>query len=455
MTGATVSILMPTFARFAEGYLQRAVESVLAQSYTNFELIVVDDGSLDGSAAYLTCVAATDPRVRHLRLEKNTGLPALALAQGYKQATGDYIAWIFDDCEFRPDHLVTLVAHLDENPSHGMVYARAEARLGPDATFEIGSPFDQATLATGANFIPNVCVMLRRTTIGRVGWYDPHVLMKRLCDWDLWQRVAREFDVGFVDRVLATEHGLSLSGSLGRANDLDHSVVMKYAAQERNSRLLPEYLSSFDCFRRDFEMELSVGEMQSVEFSLFEHALQTMNEVLLERTLVHLQELGALESLQERFELQQGSSASNSANLLLLGSLGYIRRRSAKAAAAMIEAEAQTRSVLTVANRRLEHIIALQDEMASLRATADIHFAEAKRHLSSLEACTQELATARAVLADFQNAADQRLALLEESNAKVTFWSSVAEERLHLLEALRPPAPDGIESLGDTDDDKK
>jgi hypothetical protein len=135
--------------------------------------------------------------------------------------------------------------------------------------------------------------------------------------------------------------------------------------------------------------------------------------------------------------------------------LGYIRRRSAKAAAAMIEAEAQTRSVLTVANRRLEHIIALQDEMASLRATADIHFAEAKRHLSSLEACTQELATARAVLADFQNAADQRLALLEESNAKVTFWSSVAEERLHLLEALRPPAPDGIESLGDTDDDKK
>src|SRR2546430_3881689 len=72
-----VSVILPTYARHASGRLQRAVDSVLSQSFTNFELIIVDDGSTDGSNEFIEHCRALDPRVVHVRHELNSGLPAL------------------------------------------------------------------------------------------------------------------------------------------------------------------------------------------------------------------------------------------------------------------------------------------------------------------------------------------------------------------------------------------
>ena len=68
-------MFLPTYARMQDGHLQRAVQSALDQTFEDFELLVVDDGSIDGTAQYLEEVALGDPRVRVTRLERNTGLP--------------------------------------------------------------------------------------------------------------------------------------------------------------------------------------------------------------------------------------------------------------------------------------------------------------------------------------------------------------------------------------------
>ncbi len=234
MNQPKVSILLPTFSRYADGLLIRSVESALAQTWPNIELIVVDDGSTDGSDAYLGDLAGRDGRVRHVRLERNVGLPALVLAQGYREATGEYIAWLFDDCELEPTHVETLVSALLEHPDWAMVYGVVNVELGDGVYERLGSPPDVDDLAIGNNHIPNVGVVMPRGTIDRFGWYDPHVLMKRWCDWDLWWRIGREATIGFVDEVVAVEHGLKLPESLGRSNLVNFplgAAICKHAAQ--------------------------------------------------------------------------------------------------------------------------------------------------------------------------------------------------------------------------------
>ena len=85
-----VSVVLPTYRRRASGQLQRAIESVLAQSFEDLELLVIDDGSTDGSADLIDDVRARDPRVVHVRHEINCGIPPLRVNEGIDLARGRY-----------------------------------------------------------------------------------------------------------------------------------------------------------------------------------------------------------------------------------------------------------------------------------------------------------------------------------------------------------------------------
>lgn len=104
-----VSVLLPTHARNKSGLLSKAISSVLAQDFSDFELFVIDDGSSDGSVETIQEFCNLDKRVRHIRFEENVGLPALTAAHALKQSSGKYIAWQFDDCTWMSNHLIDLV----------------------------------------------------------------------------------------------------------------------------------------------------------------------------------------------------------------------------------------------------------------------------------------------------------------------------------------------------------
>src|SRR3954469_4147646 len=83
-----VSVVLPTWRRNAGGLLRRALESVLSQSFTDLELIVVDDGSTEGSRETVLAAQAADPRIVYVRHDLNCGLPAVRVNEGIELARG-------------------------------------------------------------------------------------------------------------------------------------------------------------------------------------------------------------------------------------------------------------------------------------------------------------------------------------------------------------------------------
>lgn len=103
-----VSVYIPTKNRLAS--LQKAIESVLAQTHPEVEVIVTDDASTDGTWDYLQRLAAQEPRVRCLRHETSRGACAARNA-AIRVARGNFLTGLDDDDEFLPDHLASLVAY--------------------------------------------------------------------------------------------------------------------------------------------------------------------------------------------------------------------------------------------------------------------------------------------------------------------------------------------------------
>ena len=118
-TGPRVTVVMPTFKQ--EPFVRRALESLLAQTLTDWELVIVDDGSPDGTgeavAPYLN-----DTRVRYHRLDRNHGL-GRALNVGLDLARADLVAYLPSDDVVYADHLATLAACLDAAPEAVLAYS--------------------------------------------------------------------------------------------------------------------------------------------------------------------------------------------------------------------------------------------------------------------------------------------------------------------------------------------
>ena len=122
MTLPLVSIFLPTYSRYQSGYLKSSIDSVLAQTYKNFELLVVDDGSIDGTSEYIKELAASDKRIKHVRFDKNIGLLAFTTAKAYLESSGEYLTFIFDDCVYETNHLEKLLAKLNSEPNLGTIF---------------------------------------------------------------------------------------------------------------------------------------------------------------------------------------------------------------------------------------------------------------------------------------------------------------------------------------------
>jgi hypothetical protein len=115
-----VSVVVPFYDM--ERYLAQTIRSVLQQSYTSFELLLIDDGSQDRSVAI--CQSFSDPRIRVFR-QSNQG-PAAARNLGIRQSRGELIAFLDGDDLWHPDKLARHVAHLDANPRVGVSFCRSQ-----------------------------------------------------------------------------------------------------------------------------------------------------------------------------------------------------------------------------------------------------------------------------------------------------------------------------------------
>lgn len=178
-----------------------AVRSILAQTFQDLELIVIDDGSSDGSADVLDQLAAGDARL-HVIHQQNAGLTR-ALIRGCALARGEYIARQDSDDWSHPQRIAEQVALLDADP--GMGFASCPVRyIGPGDEFlcEVGRPTDSVVASQGLRERregppAHGSVMFRKAVYEQAGGYRPAFYFAQ--DSDLWLRMIERARIGYLE----------------------------------------------------------------------------------------------------------------------------------------------------------------------------------------------------------------------------------------------------------------
>jgi len=191
----TVSVLVKAFNHAS--YIRQTIESVLTQSFQDFEIVVTDDGSTDGTLEVLR--GFTDPRIRVEALGSNRGI-SLAMNATIARARGRYLAILNSDDWALPDRLQRQVSFLDAHPDISLLFGL------PQAVDEVGNPtvpfndFEAPLMLTDFSrrswlrhfFYHGNCLcaptaMIRREAYNQVGLYDPR--LTNLQDFDMWVRM--------------------------------------------------------------------------------------------------------------------------------------------------------------------------------------------------------------------------------------------------------------------------
>jgi len=208
MPAPTVSVVIPTYNSVR--YLAEAVESVLAQTITDVEVIVVDDGSTDGTQALMARYAGS---VRYFR-QDNSGV-STARNFGLAQSAGRYIAFLDADDTWFPNKLERQLEALAKEPDYHACYS-AFVRVTSDLDLlEIwrGSRHGSALadLLTRGNIIGSVSVLCERKVFTEVGGFDRS--LSQCADWDMWVRLAARTDFLYLDEPLLNyrQHGSNMS----------------------------------------------------------------------------------------------------------------------------------------------------------------------------------------------------------------------------------------------------
>jgi glycosyltransferase involved in cell wall biosynthesis len=196
-----VSVVIPTYNR---AHLLRAcLQSITRQTYRDFEIVVVDDGSTDNTAEV---VAAFAPLARYF-WQENQGIPG-ALNRGLREARGEYVSFLASDDALVSQTLEVEVQALEANPGVGLVYGQAWQMNEKGTLTSLRKPgFAKGSyIRSGreeirdllfADHITCSTVMVRRRCLDDVGFFDPGYSPLGE-DWDMWTRIARKYDVAYI-----------------------------------------------------------------------------------------------------------------------------------------------------------------------------------------------------------------------------------------------------------------
>jgi hypothetical protein len=210
MVAPSVSVLLPVYNGAA--FLRGAIDSVLAQSFRDFELLVIDDGSSDGSADI--ALSAGDPRVRVLRNERNLGL-AGTLNVGLEAARAPLVARQDADDISLPERLARQTAFADAHPEIALVGTQGWAI---DAAGRKCGDLDKPREAAGIawlmmfdNAFLHTSVLFRRDVVQALGGYDPTFVYCQ--DYELWSRLLMSHPAANLPErlVLSRLHGGSMT----------------------------------------------------------------------------------------------------------------------------------------------------------------------------------------------------------------------------------------------------
>ena len=200
MPGALVSIITPVFN--GEPYLAEAIDSALSQTYSNFELLIVNDGSSDNSRQIIEPYLR-DPRIHYF--EKTNGGVASARNYALRHAQGKYIAFLDQDDKWLANKLALQVEYLEGHKDAALHYAKQQVIDTDGHAFS----FDWPTGVTGSclreifqrNQITILTTLVRKSVIDEVGFFNE--ALSGTDDYEMWMRILLKYPIHFDNTILA------------------------------------------------------------------------------------------------------------------------------------------------------------------------------------------------------------------------------------------------------------
>ena len=236
-----VSIIIPTFNR--SDMLGEALNSALNQNYKNYEIIIVDDGSNDGTSKAVKNFIS--PQVHYIR-NNHEGV-AQARNSGIQVAKGDYILWLDDDDLLFPNTIESHMSIVKKYPQVDVVYGNLEKFKGNSGeylgVFEPEDWYDKTSqllskMSTGCP-IPNPGTMIKRSAYEKYGEYDPS--FRRAGDYEFWSRTAEELVMKKNPDIVCRYriHGERLSGDRFIDYSFESVIIRKMVEKYGFKRLYP------------------------------------------------------------------------------------------------------------------------------------------------------------------------------------------------------------------------
>jgi len=202
-TAPRISVITTVYN--AESTLEPTLRSLLAQTYRDFEALIVDDGSTDASIRIAEYFAAKDPRIRIFR-QANSGF-AGAFNRGLRESRGEFIAMLDHDDLWLPDKLACQVELLDQEQTVGFVGCYSALinadgrclgwRFGTGASGDVYRRMLFCDLVAGGSV-----ALVRKAAIEQAGFFDPAAEIRGRSDWDEWIRISRLWKFAMVKKIL-------------------------------------------------------------------------------------------------------------------------------------------------------------------------------------------------------------------------------------------------------------
>jgi len=277
-----VSVIIPTYN--SAKYISETLDSVLAQTYRDYEIIVVDDGSTDNTYEIIKqyhvnniqdiqLIEMTNPskraqqaqRAELIYIYKQNGGPASARNVGIKNAKGEYIAFLDSDDLWLPEKLEKQVRYFEEHPDVGLVFSDCirfdekglQERRNQKKRFISDDMFVNIWWD---NMIATLTVMLRKHCFDKVGIFDESKEVEGSEDWEMWLRIAKEYRLGYLSEPLAkyrVRSGGHCRSNIDRAYKAIKVVFDKYWEDMERKLPNPEKLGRKRLFKHHFDYGFS------------------------------------------------------------------------------------------------------------------------------------------------------------------------------------------------------
>jgi len=228
-----VSVIIPAYK--AGQYLEETVRSVLKQDYTNFELIIVDDGSPDNQAATIAPVVASDDRIQYIK-QKNGGVSS-ARNHGYRLSQGQYLAFLDADDVWLPDNLSSKVAKFEEEEAFGLVHSDSaimdehSQKTGKIKQGKEGQLLEDLLLWKGTCVPTPSSILVKRAVIEKVGGFD--LELSNAADQEFFFRVAKHYKIGRVPRV-TWQYRIHQNNMHSNIPVMEQDALLAYQRAEEN-----------------------------------------------------------------------------------------------------------------------------------------------------------------------------------------------------------------------------